>query len=67
MTNIYLCHLMARGPSSFGDRRGVPLSGTKCMLHTGYSSHLNVPFRELPLEGKRHTGTLETEPTHVWL
>lgn len=28
---------MARGPSSFGDRHGVPLSGTKCMLHTGFS------------------------------
>lgn len=32
-----------------------------------YSSQLNAPFRELPLEGKRHTGTLETKPTHVWL
>lgn len=28
---------MEGGLSSFGDRRGVPLSGMKCMFHTGFS------------------------------
>lgn len=61
---------MARGPSSFGDRRGVPLGGTKCMLHTGFSGGavihhtLMFPSESSHWKGK---GTLETKPTHVWL